>query len=407
MRGLTPARLQPAEPRRSLWDAGLGWFLLLIFLWNLGMGAFAPLLPKVMEELGLGFAGAGLLGTAYAVARFTVDMPAGLLVDRLGPAWLFHGASAFLLAGTALAALAGGFEGMAGARALGGFGSGLANVLSVYYLMRQGSAAHRNRRANLCELAVVAGMAVSADAAGLIATRWDWRTSLGLAALLLTAVWAGGALGLLPGLRAGLSPAAASSRPAPPRAAVASSRGAVLAVFVASFAQAFAWGGGISTLLPLYGGSVLQLSPALIGRAMAVAFWVEVVLLYPVGWAADTWGKFPVLLPGFAAMLLGILLVPGAAGPVGYGAAFVCLAAGMSVWMLVPALLAEQLPGGFGGRSAGLYRLVTDFGFIVAPGLVGWLIGRFGFTAAVLAIAAVLCVSLALSALFLHPRRAA
>jgi MFS family permease len=49
-------------------------------------------------------------------------------------------------------------------------------------LMRRRAAAHRSRRANLYELAVIAGMAVSADAAGAIATAWDWRISFGLAA---------------------------------------------------------------------------------------------------------------------------------------------------------------------------------------------------------------------------------
>jgi MFS family permease len=138
---------------------------------------------------------------------------------------------------------------------------------------------------------------------------------------------------------------------------------------------------------------------------MAVAFWVEVCLLYPVGWAADAWGKSRVMIPGFAAMLLGTLLVPWAVGSVSYGAAFIMLTAGMSVWMMVPALMAEQLAGGFDGKAAGVYRLVTDFGFIVAPATVGWLVDRFGFAAGSAAIAAVLGVSILMSLRFLRGQR--
>jgi MFS family permease len=137
---------------------------------------------------------------------------------------------------------------------------------------------------------------------------------------------------------------------------------------------------------------------------MAVAFWLEVCLLYPVGWAADAWGKARIMVPGFVAMLVGTLLVPWTTGPVSYGAAFVIVAAGMSVWMMVPALMAENLAGDFGGKAAGLYRLVTDFGFIVGPAAVGWLVGRFGFVAGAAAIAAVLIVSIALSLTFLRRR---
>jgi len=382
------------------------WFLALFFLWNVGMGVFSPLLPEVMEGLRLSFAAAGFLGTAFALTRFLVDLPAGILADRLGAAWLLHGAAGLLLAGSALAALAGSFEVMAVARGLTGFGSGLANIISVLYLMRRGTVAHRIRRANLYELAVIAGMAVSADAAGAVATVWGWRTSFAMAAGLLGGVWLVGAFGVLPNVRGMLAEAPAAQVSATPSNPIGS-RSAILAIFVAGFAQAFAWGGGIATLLPLYGGSALAFSPAVIGRAMAVAFWVEVGLLYPVGWAADAWGKSRVMIPGFLAMLLGTLLVPWATGPVTYGAAFVILAAGMSVWMMVPALMAEHLAGGFGGRAAGLYRLVTDFGFIIAPATVGSLVDGFGFGAAAAAIAMVLLVSILLSICFLRrPRRA-
>jgi MFS family permease len=223
---------------------------------------------------------------------------------------------------------------------------------------------------------------------------------------MLGGVWLVGAFGVLPNVRGMLAePSAATASGT--RSSAVTSRGAILAIFVASFAQAFAWGGGISTLLPLYGGSVLAFSPAVIGRAMAVAFWVEVCLLYPVGWAADAWGKARVMIPGFVAMLLGTILVPWATGAVSYGVAFVILTVGMSVWMTVPALMAEHLAGGFGGKTAGLYRLVTDLGFIVAPATVGWLVDRLGFASGAAAIAAVLVVSILLSTCFLrNPRRA-
>src|SRR5512137_1695519 len=107
---------QTPKPESRLWDAAFGWFLALFFLWNVGMGAFSPLLPKVMEGLHLSFAAAGLLGTAFAVTRFLMDIPAGILADRLGMSWLLHGAAALLLGGFVLAAVSGSFETIAMAR---------------------------------------------------------------------------------------------------------------------------------------------------------------------------------------------------------------------------------------------------------------------------------------------------
>jgi MFS family permease len=136
------------------------------------------------------------------------------------------------------------------------------------------------------------------------------------------------------------------------------------------------------------------MTPEVIGRVMAIAFWIEVCLLFPVGWAADVLGKVRVIIPGFLAMLVGIVLAPLAQGVWSYGGAFAVLVSGMSVWMATPALHAERLAGGFRGRSAGLYRLVTDFGFIVAPAAVGWLVGQYGFATGAGVIAAVLVAAI-------------
>jgi MFS family permease len=359
-----------------------------------------------MDDLHLSFASAGLLGTAFGLFRFLVDLPAGLLLERLGPRIVLHGAAGLLLLGTALSAWADSFWAMFVARALLGTGSGMAMVFAILYLMRRGAADHRNRRANLYEAAVIAGMAVSSQAGGLIASDWGWRQSFLAGTLAMAIAWLAGAQGVLPGVRDLMRE---TDRPISggPREPRATALGPMLTVYMLIFAQAFAWGGGISALLPLYGGDVLHLTPEAIGRTMAIAFWIEVGLLFPVGWAADVWGKVSVVRPGFLAMLVGTLLTPFSHGLWGYGMAFVFLVGGMSVWMAAPALLAERLVGGFRGSGAGLYRLVTDLGFIVAPAAVGWLVGRFGFVAGTAAIALVLAAAIVLSLRYLRSPRPA
>ena len=394
---------QEDSPRFE-WDPTFVWFLLLFFLFNVGLGVFPPLLPQIMGDLQLSFASVGLLGTAFGLFRFLVDLPAGYLLERLGPRIVLHSAAGLLLLGTALSALANSFWVMFLARALLGTGSGMAMVFAILYLMRRGAAVHRNRRANLYELSVIAGMAISSQAGGIIAGGLGWRQSFVAATLVMALAWVAGARGVLPGVR-DLMRESDKHASGDSRGDRAPSLGPIATVYMLIFAQAFAWGGGISTLLPLYGGEALHLTPEAIGRSMAIAFWVEVCLLFPVGWAADVWGKTRVVLPGFLAMLVGTLAVPFTHGVWGYGIAFIFLVGGMSVWMAAPTLLAEQLSGGFRGRGAGLYRLVTDLGFIVAPGAVGWLIGASGFVTGTAVIAVVLVAAIALSICYLRSPR--
>jgi len=54
--------------RRSREDAAFGWLLLVYFLVNFSQGVYPPLLSELMGAVGLSFAGAGLLGTAYGQA---------------------------------------------------------------------------------------------------------------------------------------------------------------------------------------------------------------------------------------------------------------------------------------------------------------------------------------------------
>ena len=389
-------------------DATFAWFLVLFFTWNVGLGVFPPLLPQIMDDLNLSFASAGLLGTAFGLFRFLVDLPAGFLLERVGPRVVLHGAAGLLLLGTALSAWADSFWSMFLARALLGTGSGMAMVFAILYLMRRGEAGHRNRRANLYELSVIAGMAVSSQAGGVIASNWGWRQSFVSGILTMALAWVVGARGVLPGVR-DLMRETDQDQPVPDGSQDTrrTALGPMIAVYLLIFAQAFAWGGGISTLLPLYGGEALRLTPEAIGRSMAIAFWIEVALLFPVGWAADTWGKVRMVFPGFLAMLVGTLATPFARDIWGYGIASVFLVGGMSVWMAAPALLAERLAGGFRGKGAGLYRLVTDFGFIVAPAAVGWLIGQFGFATGAAVIAGVLVTAIVLSLLSLCKSRPA
>ncbi len=399
-----PVREHRNDSPRFEWDPTFAWFLVLFFLFNVGLGVFPPLLPKVMEELRLSFASAGMLGTAFGLFRFLVDLPAGYLLERLGPRVVLHAAAGLLLLGTAVSALADSFWTMFLARALLGTGSGMAMVFAILYLMRRGADVHRNRRANLYELSVIAGMAVSSQAGGIIAGSLGWRQSFAAATVVMTAAWVAGARGVLPGVR-DLMRDDDTRVSVDSRDTRAASLGSVTTVYMLIFAQAFAWGGGISTLLPLYGGEALHFTPEAIGRSMAIAFWFEVCLLFPVGWAADVWGKARVVLPGFLAMLAGTLAVPLSGDAWGYGIAFSLLVGGMSVWMAAPALLAEQLAGGFRGKGAGLYRLITDLGFIVAPGAVGWLIGAWGFAMGSAVIAVVLVAAVVLRLCYLRSPR--
>jgi len=110
----------PASPYYAIW-------VLLVYAWvanYLIRMAIGPLLPPIMDELGLSYAGAGFLSTAFFYAYMAMQFPAGVLGDRFGRKRML--AAGLLLGSLAstLTGLAGSFAALFAARLLTGLSQG-------------------------------------------------------------------------------------------------------------------------------------------------------------------------------------------------------------------------------------------------------------------------------------------
>jgi MFS family permease len=386
----------PHVPREQ---ATLAWFLFASFLLNFGQGVYPPLLPELVGALGLSLAAAGFLGTAFSLPRSLLALPAGIVVERLGPTRMLHAGMALVLGGTLMTAVAASLGTMALARALVGLGYGTTAMIGIVYLMQAGPAHQRTRRGNMYEGALITANAVSGYLAGAVTAYAGWRWGFGAAAAAVATGWAVAAWRVFPAIRLAFQEVSGATAPTadgeggPSESSSPESRLVILTIYVVVFGLSFVWAGAITTLGPLYGGQILGLSAASIGRALAIGYVVEAFLLIPVGWAADTVGRLRVLLPGLAVLLAGVVLLPLSGGLATYTLACGLVIVGMTVWMIPASLLAEHLHGRFGGRAVGTYRFVTDLGMVTAPVMVGWLIGSRGFGAGAALIALVLLVS--------------
>ena len=411
MHSRSAALSPPGRGRRSLIPrlagepAALHWFLFVSFLLNFGQGVYPPLLPEVVGALGLSLAAAGLLGTAFSLPRSLLALPAGMLVERIGPTAMMHAGMALVLAGTLVAAAASSLPVMALARALVGLGYGSTALVGIVYLMQAGPPNQRTRRGNMYEGALISANAVSGYLAGTVSVHAGWRWGFGAAAVAVGAGWLAAAWRVFPTIRSVLEMRTEIVEPAAPGPASHAAPRSLFAIYLVAFGLAFGWAGAIVTLAPLYGSQTLGLDAAAIGRALAIGYVVEAVLLIPVGWAADTFGRLRVLLPGLAVLVAGVVLLPLTGGPSGYTLACTLVIVGMTVWMIPASLLAEHLHGRFGSRAVAIYRFITDLGMVAAPAIVGWLTGWRGFGMGAAAVAVVLVGSAAVVGLVLVPQR--
>jgi MFS family permease len=166
--------------------------------------------------------------------------------------------------------------------------------------------------------------------------------------------------------------------------------------YVTTFVLSFIWAGFVSIALPLFGGEVVGVSTSTLGLVFTAGLLVDLVLLLPMGWLSDRLECRVVLTPALLLMAGALAWLPQARS---LGALFlvsICLHTGFAAWGMPAAALALCTPKARLARIMGIYRLLIDGAVVIAPWLIGTLIGLYGYdlpawlTAAVVALVALL-----------------
>jgi MFS family permease len=154
---------------------------------------------------------------------------------------------------------------------------------------------------------------------------------------------------------------------------------AILIAYLAAFTLSFTWSGFLSTAMPLYGGEVVGVSTSTLGMVLTAGLLFDLALLLPVGWLSDRHDYRVVLAPVMLLMALVLAWFPQAQGLWGLLLVSIGLHASFAVWGLPSAALAQLAHGGQLRRMMGGYRFLVDGAVVVAPWLIGTLVGWYGY----------------------------
>jgi MFS family permease len=153
--------------------------------------ALPPLFPLLKAEFGVGYAALGLLVTVFNVATGAVQVPAGVLVDRIG-------ARPVLLAGLVLSGLGIGLIGLAGQYwmvlglvVVAGIGNSVFHPADYAILNASVDPKRIGRAFALHTFTGNVGFTLAPATMILLSSLWGWRWALGLAGLAALAVVAG------------------------------------------------------------------------------------------------------------------------------------------------------------------------------------------------------------------------
>jgi MFS family permease len=365
-----------------------------------------PLLPAIGDELSMSPTELGWVVTMFGLGRLAMDLPAGLLADRIDPLRLFTASTLVLCGASALLAVAPAPGWVLLSSLVLGLASATGNTTGMTALSGAAPPARRGSAMALYSGALLVGQALGPALAGAVTTIGTWRTAAGASAGLALVVAAGAALSRRGGSGDRLTRARSeqAAPDGPPLTIVQQ-----LVLFGVGFCVFVTVGALPQTLLPLIGSHDLGLSTATIGYAIGAGGLARLLGAALTGAVSDRVSRRAALLPCLVLQALGVALLavgPDVDGAVGWWvAAIIVMSLGSSGYAVGATMLGDRAPGDTLGRSLGRYRFAGDIGLAAGPVVTAAVYELAGTTAAVAVVCGVLVAGAVAAAMLLPETR--
>jgi MFS transporter, DHA1 family, multidrug resistance protein len=352
-------------------------------------GVLSPLLPLLRETFHVGYGELGLLISMFGLSRVAMDIMAAYLLSRIALYSILLWGIILTGSGSLLCAFAPSFYWLVGARVLVGLGISMTTLAGLTVIIESTPLTAQGRANNLLEFSAIGGSALSPTLSGLMASFLHWRAAFALGTLLVAGAFTWVILtreALEEDTRALTRKAASDNDVAPTRGLPPDKGGAhprqttaILIAYLTTFILSFTWSGFLSTAIPLYGGEVVGLSTSTLGLVLTAGLLVDLVLLLPVGSLSDRLDYRVVLAPAMLLMAVTLAWFPQAQGLWGLLLVSIGIHTGFAAWGMPSAALAQLARGERLRRTMGVYRFLVDGAVVVAPWLIGTLVGRYGY----------------------------
>ena len=382
---------EPGGEDRSFERRVLVWMCVLIAVNQLGFGGVVPALPLYAKSFGVSASAIGLAVAIYGLARFIVAMPSGQLCDRLGrrPTLAVGGVVSTL--GNLWCAEAGSFSEFIAARFLAGAGAGLVLTAGQVVLADITTPDRRGRTMAIYHGAFLFAVGIGPLPGGLLADH------LGLAAPFRAYGAAGFLVSLLAWFAVGETRGLSHSQGGrgwgrgptliTQVRRLAAQLGFVLVCLV-GWVNAVVRTGGLFNIIPVLGSVRLGLSVTEIGGGLALGSVIGVSVAYPAGILVDRLGRKAVIVPATVLSGLSLLMFCFAPSYPWFTAACVFWGVAMSVGGSAPVAYAADLaPRGMNAAAMSTYRMVSDFGYVIGPIVLGLVVDGYGSITALVAAA--------------------
>jgi MFS transporter, DHA1 family, multidrug resistance protein len=366
-------------------------------------GVVVPVLLLYAEEFGANATELGLLIALFGVGRLVVNIPAGILCERMDPRRLLLWSVVAVVMLQAATAFAPTLDVLLGLRLAAGLAGGMAITSGMTLVVHLTKLADRGAAMSLLQGFQLIGGAFGPALGGLVASLWGYRAPFLACGLMAALVVTFGARTLLRTAAPGNVPAdppvgadtdadADRAVPPPPRSAVRRlltdrSYLAICGVGFSIFLNRFA---GTQSLVPIIAYTVAGLTVAQFGGLLGMVTLTNLIMVTIAGRLSDRIGRKRVIVPGLATVGCALPAYAVTSDPLWFAA--VVLVTGVALGFSGPtpaAYMADVAPADGRGPAVGIYRTAGDLAAVVGPIGLGWIVDHVGYRSAVLVLASV------------------
>ena len=367
----------------------------LISINQLGFGSVIPVLPLYAQSFGVAASAIGMAVAIYGLARFFVAVPSGQLSDRLGrrPTLAMGGVISAL--GSFWCAAATGYPEFMVARFVSGAGAGIILTTGQVVLADISTPERRGRIISIYQGCFLFAVGIGPLPGGLLASHFGLAApfqAYGVASLLAMLV-AWFAVKETRGLgHGGSGQGAAVTISYVRQLKLLMGQVGFVLVSVVSLTNSVIRTGGLFTVIPVFAVLRLSLNVAEIGFGMALGSVAGVIAAYPSGVLVDRFGRKAVIVPATLITGLSMLLFMISPSYVWFVVSCVVWGVAASIGGTAPAAYAaDSAPPGMNAAAMSAFRMVGDFGYVIGPIFLGFLVDVQGPQTALL-VAAVISV---------------
>jgi len=350
------------------------------FVTVFGFGVVQPFLPLYARDLGASETVVGLAISSYFITRLFIELPSGIISDRVGRRIPLLTGMALSFLGAVLCSLAYGPPLLILGRAVWGMGTALFFSSSTAFIFDLFEARVRSQAMGAFQSIEFIGSVIGAPLGGLIATYIGMRTPFTMVAALAII----GFMLLLTSKEFKENTKRAVNSSNSSNALTLSSIvellriGGLIVIGIGTFARSFVMQGTIATIFPLYIKS-LGMDISITGAIMGVRSLGMIAGTYTANKLINRFGVGKVLLAGFLSESVTIVLFTVEGGFEQFVIAFfngIISGVEMNSLMIGVSLV---VPPPMRGTGVGVYRTFMDVGSIVGPIALTALLAAVGY----------------------------